>query len=397
MSERTLVGVPFYEQEGQECLDITLRNIDQCLAKLAIDASVIVRINGPNTAAGTKPDITVNQSVYNAEVELSLGDRLSQARAMDDIIDIASKRDVRRIFLTDADIFRFTDSFDHMWDHEAVIVGARYRPYPVEIVEAEFGPLTYEEQLLYQIFDGDQLPQVRHTLAKYGIDRRDWVKASLMLVDVERSKGMHAGQNQATDSVMNRVIKKDDIQIARNAFFMHMGRIDMTDHIKARIRHFKAADTRGELDSFLHKEIRLPDVATMDKIAEDLRNNYERGDFYAMLYLTRCAVREKVNEICMQVVRNEWCESTLPTGILHSLSSVATYEDARNTISRFFTDVNWDELRGYAGSVPSTTQERLRQPFDVSRHLIDYRLAKLAIGSFMVDEPLGYKVSRKVS
>lgn len=395
MSERTLVGVPFYEQEGQECLDITLRNIDRCLAKLAIDASIIVRVNGPDTASGARPDLTVNHSNYNAEVELQLSDKLSQARAMDDIIDTASDRNIERIFLTDADIFRFTDSLGNMWDYDATIVGARYRPYPIEIVEAEFGKLTYEERLLYQIFDGDQLPQVRHTLAKHGIDRRDWVKASLMLVDVERSKGMHAGQNQATDSVMNRMIDKRDIQIAPDAFFMHMGRVDMTDHIKARIRHFKAADTRGELDSFLHKEVRLPDVATIDEIANDIRDNYKQGDFYAMLYLTRSAIREKVNEICMQIVQNNWNEANLHMTSPRSLSYVATYEDAKDATSKFFVDVNWDEIKGYADSVPSTTQEKLRQPFDVSRHLADYSLAKLAIGSFMIDDPLDRKVSHK--
>lgn len=391
MSERTLVGIPFYEEEGQECLDVTLGNIDQCLAKLAIDASVIVRVNGPKTAAGKQPDLAVSSSSYNAEVELSLGDKLSQARAMDDVTDIASARKIERIFMTDADIFRYTDSLDNMWNHDAIIVGARYRPYPIEIVEAEFGELTYEERLLYQIFDGDQQPQVRHTLAKHGIDRRDWVKASLMLVDVERSKGMHAGQNQATDSVMNRMISKNDIRIAPDAFFMHMGRVDMTDHIKARIRHFKAADSRGELDSFLHKEIKLPDVTVMNKIADEVRRNYKNGDFHAMLYLTRCAVREKVNEICMQIVQNTWSESSLPEVSPRSLAYVTTYDDAEDAISRFFADINWDEIRGYADSVPSTTQEKLRQPFDMSRHLADYKLAKLAMGSFMVDEPLGLK------
>lgn len=392
MSERTLVGVPFYEEEGQECLDVTLGNINQCLAKLAIDASVIVRVNGPKTAAGEQPDLVVNNSSYNAEVELSLRDRLGQPPAMDDIIDIASKRKIERIFMTDADIFRYTDSLDNMWNHDAIIVGARYRPYPIEIVEAEFGKLTYEERLLYQIFDGDQLPQVRHTLAKHGVDRRDRVKGSLILVDVEQGKNMHAEQNHAADSVMNRMIGKKNVQVAPDAHFMHMGRVDMTDHIKARIRHFKAADHQGQLNSFIHQEVRLPDAAMIDKIADDIRNNYTDGDFHAMLYLARCAVREKVNEICMQIVQNTWSESGLPEVSPRSLAYVMTYDDAKDAISRFFADVNWDEIRGYTESIPSTTQEKLRQPFDMSRHLADYRLAKLAMGSFMADEPLGLKL-----
>ena len=391
MSERTLVGIPFYEKEGQECLDITLANVEQCLSKLAIDASIIVQINGPETISGIRPDLTVNQGTHNTEVELSFGQKLSQARAMDDILEKAAKRKIDRIFLTDADIYRFTDSFANMWERDAIVTGARYRPYPIEIVEAEFGKLTYQEKLLYQIFDGDQIPQVRHILKQYGIDRKDWVKASLMLVDVEGTKGMHANQNQATDSVMNRLIDADSIQVADNAFFMHMGRIDMTDHIKARIRHFRAAASRDELETFLHKEVRLPDAAIMNRIADDVRRTYEQGDFYAMLYLCRCAVRERVNEICLRVVRGDWEEADLPEIDPRSMMDVQTYEDATKAVSRFFLDVNWDDVLGYAITAPSTTQERLRQPFDMTRHLADYSLANIAISSFKADEPVGAK------
>ena len=62
MNERTLIGVPFYEKEGQECLDVTLRNIDQCLSKLAIDASVIVQINGSDTARGVNSGLRADNS-----------------------------------------------------------------------------------------------------------------------------------------------------------------------------------------------------------------------------------------------------------------------------------------------------------------------------------------------
>lgn len=103
MSERTLVGIPFYEKEGQECLDITLHNVDQCLAKLAIDASIIIQVNGPETVQGKMPDLSINTSVLNAEIELTPGNKLSQARAMDDIIMTASERNIQRVFLTDAD------------------------------------------------------------------------------------------------------------------------------------------------------------------------------------------------------------------------------------------------------------------------------------------------------
>lgn len=259
MSEKTLVGIPYYEKEGQECLDITLRNIDQCLAKLAIDASILVQVNGPETAAGKTPDLSIDSSHLNSLVEVASSEKIGQAQAIDDIAQEALHRNINHIFLTDADIYRFTDSMQKMWPHrDNVIVGARYRPYPIEIVEAEFGSLTYDERLLYQIFDGDQLPQVRHTLKNHGIDRKDWTKSSLMLVDIKNSMGVYEGQNQATDSVMNRRIDSEDVEIANDAFFMHMGRTDMADHIKARLRHFRAAANLGKLETFLHKEVQLP-------------------------------------------------------------------------------------------------------------------------------------------
>lgn len=392
MTERTIIGVPFYEKEGQECLDVTLRNIDQCLSKLAIDASVIIQVNGPDTAAGKNSGLRASKSELNTEVEIVHSDKLSQARAMDDILNEAAKRRIGRIFLTDADIYRFTDSLQNMWNVEdKLVVGARYRPYPIEIVEAEFGELTYDERLLYQIFDGDQTPQVRHTLNVRGMDRKDWVKASLMLVDVNGSVGMHDTQNQATDSIMNRRLAPEDIGIAQDAYFMHMGRTDMADHIKARLRHFRAAVSVGELESFVHKEINLPAEVTIDEIAMEIRNKYIRGDFYAMLYLCRAAIRQKVNEICRNIVDNTLNENAVQQTSDMSLMNVRNYKDAQEAVQRFFSDIDWDDIKGFAVGAPPTTQERLRRPFDLSPHLSDYRLARSAVSTFVRDEPSGLK------
>lgn len=68
MAERTLVGVPFYEGESQECLDATLKNIDQSLNKLAIDASITIQVNGPQTTQGKPPSLEVNKSFYNSDI-----------------------------------------------------------------------------------------------------------------------------------------------------------------------------------------------------------------------------------------------------------------------------------------------------------------------------------------
>ena len=76
-----------------------------------------------------------------------------------------------------------------------------------------------------------------------------------MLLKTEEGEDIHKSQNLASDSVINRYVDTGNSIIAEKALFMHMGRVDMTDHIKARLRHFRAAKSLGEIDSFLHYEI----------------------------------------------------------------------------------------------------------------------------------------------
>jgi hypothetical protein len=139
--EKSLVGLPFYEKESQEGLDITLKNIDDRLNELDVDTSVIVQVNGPETAQGQGIDFNIDQSKYNAEIEVVKSDKLGQTRALNDLMAEAAFRGIQRAFMTDADIYRFPGSMKAMWEQaDKPVVGARYRPYPVEVVEEVFGP-----------------------------------------------------------------------------------------------------------------------------------------------------------------------------------------------------------------------------------------------------------------
>jgi hypothetical protein len=166
-----------------------------------------------------------------------------------------------------------------------------------------------------------------------------------------------------------------------------MGRVDMGDHIKARLRHFRGAVARNDLDGFLHKEILLPDEETMNRIAEEIRTTKENGDFYAMLYLTRCAVRDQVNSICFDIVANEWDVAKLGETDPMSMHDVVTFADAKRAISRFFLDVDWDDVCGFAVGPPPTTQERLRSPFDLGPYMADRRLAKYVFDTLGISSP----------
>jgi len=170
-----------------------------------------------------------------------------------------------------------------------------------------------------------------------------------------------------------------------------MGRTDMSDHIKARLRHFRAAASLGKLESFLHKEVQLPSEETMNDIAMEIRHLYIKGDFYAMLYLCRSAVRQQVNEICMSIARGVWDEKDVMNAEKTSLMDVRNYQDARIATQRFFADIDWADIKNFAVGAPPTTQEKLRRPFDLAPHFADYGLARASIAAFASDEPAGFK------
>lgn len=387
--ERTMVGIPFYEMEGQETLDVTLTNLDMCLGRLGVDASIIVQLNGPETQQGNPPHYEVSQSKYNADIEVVQGQRRGLVNAVDDIVHHAEAQMIDKVFITDTDVYRFPESIKAMWEvGDKPVVGARYRPYPVEVVEALYGPLTWQEKLLYEVFDGDQSPQVRQVLRRFDADRTDRVKGSLMLLDVETAKHMHEGQDVITDSVMNRSVSDHDKKIAEGAHFMHMGRVDMTDHVKARLRHFRGAAARNDVAGFIGNEVTAPDEETMDAIAAEIRSSEQKGDFYAMLYLSRCAVRAIVSDTCRGIVENTWEPSMLPAVEPLGMDKVKTYADAHAAVSRFFVDVNWEEVLGYSVKPPAPTQERFRAPLDLTPYLGHDRLGKAIFDTLGVEAPL---------
>jgi hypothetical protein len=393
MSEITFVGLPLYEEADPEGLVVTLDNIDERLGELGVDASIVINVNGPQTAAGRLPDLGIEHSRYNAEIKILASRELGQIRAIDELVGHAALRGLERIFVTDDDIYRFPGSLQRMWEQaDLPVIGARYRPFPLEVVEAEFGALPLQERLLYQVFDGDQTPQARKALRSNGFVRPAWVKGSLMLLEVDAVQGMHGQQHYAADSVMNRSIGAESMRIAEGAFFMHMGRTDMTDHIRARLRHFQGAGANTALKTFLHKEVRLPSEEMMNKVAQEIREDSPDGDFYAMLYLTRCAVREKVNQICFDIVTDQWSVDKLGPIEPMGMNQIVTYEDAKKAICRFFLDIDWDKVQDSKSGPPLPTQERHRRPVDLNTHMKIRALARAVVDSlgcmpnFFLDE-----------
>ena len=100
-----------------------------------------------------------------------------------------------------------------------------------------------------------------------------------------------------------------------------------------------------------------------------------------MLYLCRCAIREKVNNICLDIVNDNYDIKAI-TAERYSLMNIRNYNHAKIAIEYFFNNVDWDDILGFSISPPTVTQEKLRKPFDVTKHLADFSIAKAAIMAF---------------
>lgn len=361
----SFVGVPLFERESQGSVDATLRNIDEALNIWGHDASIRLAVNGPRTteAGAPRPSFDIDPSKYNAEVVVTGVRRMGQVAAINALVEHAKEAEISRVFITDADIYRYPQALQYMWENATKpLAGARYRPYPVAVVEQAYGPLTREERLLYQIFDGDQTPLARRALRMSGIERPLRVKGSLMLIDADAVDTVHEEQTVASDSAINRRIRESEV--VSDARFMHMGRVSVEDHITARYRHYAGAAQAGELDAFIGREYQAPNAATIDAVARQIRHlDPETGDFNAMLYLMRCALRVRVDELCTRMARGLDVRVEEPAS--PELSNVHTYEQTRQAVDRFLAGVDFDSVRHFSRSAPSVTQERMREPIDV--------------------------------
>lgn len=385
----TVVGVPFYEAEGQGVLDATVGNIEGALCRLSVDAEIWIMVNGPNTQRGNPPAFSDENRSANVPVRTFFSDERGQVAAIDEMVRMAQRRKIGRMFITDADIYRFPNSLELMWHgSDKPLVGAQYRPYPLEVVSDAYPDLTHEERLLYEIFDGDQKPEIREELRASGLDRSPRIKGSLMLLDVHQAAGMHQGNTAASDSAINLHFGPQLSEIVPGARFMHMGRLSATDHIMARSRHYAGAAQRGDMQRFLAKQVKAPDVASIERIANTVRANYENGDYLAMLYLARCALREEVDTICTNIAYERWEE--IPFGQSErdqdiSMRAVKTFEDAKKAVSRLLRGVDWDAVCGFSSTLPPTTQVDMRAPLDLERYVQDPTYKSIIENSFLVD------------
>lgn len=287
---------------------------------------------------------------------------------------------MQKLFITDTDIYRFTDTMAMMWQQSnKPLIGANYATYPIEVVE-KYCQLSAQEKLLYQIFEGDKTPIARQALAKHNQIRNIRVKGSLMLLETEIAKGMHRGQDLASDSIINAHFGQDNIQIANDSFFMHMGRIDLADHVKARLRHYRGAKAQNNIEGFLKNQVTLPDENKIDHIASDIRASRENGTHFSRLYLLRCALRHSVDQYCLDIILNNRVDYTPEKFV--SIEETTNFAEAKLAINALMSNLNWPEIQGFSKDAPPPTQTMLpRVPIDLASCMQDEVIAKIIFRS----------------
>ncbi len=366
---RTIVGVPFYDGEGMEVLAACLSNLDRCLNFLKLDAKIVVGINGPRVSMGKSPlSYELDKSKYNADIKF-IKTRPGLVAAEKAICSEAGSEGHQRIFLTDADISRLPISLLHLWNSgDHAVVGANYATYPLEILtEAGFN-LTPEETALLKIFEADKHPLAREFT--WGHRPKKRLKGSLLLVDIGRVSTMFGNQNITSDSRMNDNVPETDKQLVREAAFLHFGRVSLLDHIQARLRHFHAAASEGQLDSFTKKS-EMYSHRSAEDIAHQILDKYPQATEVASNFLLQCALRHQVAAMCRAIASGKQPQKDFHVAPVKVdlTSEVHTYTEANLKMAALLSQVNLGTLNSEVTNGKSTTQNDSRIPIDLGPFL----------------------------
>ena len=367
--ERTIVGVPFYDGEGPAVLRACLKNIDGCLSKLNMDAQIVVGINGPQVSMGKDPlSYMIDRSEYNADV-IFIKTPPGLVNAEKTIGRYALNRGYKRVFLTDADVSRLPRALFNLWEKgNKPLVGANYSTYPIEILTGAGMDLSQQEITFMRIFEADKHPLAREFTFPHRPEKR--LKGSLLLVDTKLINMMFGVQSITSDSCMNQLVPNSDRQLVPDAAFMHFARVDITDHIQARLRHFKAAASLGNLETFSRKSlIYSPSMA--NEIAQKILAKNPEAVEVASDFLLQCALRHQVARICKAIASRKACEFRFPAVPFTTISTapVASFREANQRITQYLGQVNWESLnspvtdgKGITNSSQSRTPIEL-EPF----------------------------------
>ena len=259
----------------------------------------------------------------------------------------------------------------NLWSEgDKPVVGANYATYPLELITGSGIELSPQEIAFMRIFEADKHPLPRGFTHKHRPTRR--LKGSLLLVDTDIIRTMFGYQGITSDSRMNRLVPEEDRQVVLNSTFLHFARVDITDHIQARLRHFKAAESVNGLDVFTRKSLMYePDTA--NEVAKHILQKHPRATEVASDFLLQCALRYKVAEICRTIASGEKYTPRLTESSFEGIdlvTHVRDFSEATRRIESLMGLVDWEGLNSPVTKGSGTTQNGgHRVPIDLKPFL----------------------------
>lgn len=140
---------------------------------------------------------------------------------------------------------------------------------------------------------------------------------------------------------------------------MHWGRISLQDHIAAKMRHYRGAVARGQLETLMKSQgefvLSEEDAVT---ITQRVRNELSQGEQKAYFFLLSSILRQRLATICPQIASDKKYAEVRArlAGLTHRTDE---YQHGISIIDAMLDDVDWDYFTSYATIPPGVTQQEL--------------------------------------
>ncbi len=384
--ERISVGVPFYEGEPMESFKFLLKNLDLSLSLLGIDADITILVNGRTATEKRTKDrfqSEKDQSRLNADVHILFSDKAHKASAVNEFIRRAQGEQLEKVFITDADIYRFPNSLKNLWAAGSQgydVAGARSIVFPPEVLHEHARPLSDEERFWYSVFEGDKHPSICKKVDAM-VGRTGRLRGGLMLINVVDldADAIQPKHMVTSDKHINEWVAAERKKLVEEAVFMHFGRISLVDHIRARVRRLKDKKQKGSQRDLQPMQI---NAQPLEEIIDTLRKLEPKRNDLIGLFLLRMALRNEVRNFLLMMDNKPSCEDQ---GISSRdyrafIRQAQDYPTAVRIIKQLFFNARHSLAEINPENGGAITQIETRVPIDMQEIMDDPRYRQKYLG-----------------
>lgn len=164
-------------------------------------------------------------------------------------------------------------------------------------------------------------------------------------------------------------------------------RVDIIDHLQARLRHFRAAAAVNDLYTFTKKSL-IYEKKVANQIAKDILTKYPYADSVTSNFLLQTALRYKVAEICTNIVQSKKYEYDGKTDKkeVDFIAPVKSFDEAYVRMDNFLTSIDWSCLDVHVTKGNGTTQNDQRVPINLEPFLKSTKHRKIILKSLGLPE-----------